>query len=101
MRQARVELVDDLSGAGVAGADRALERLRALLELLEVGVAGKTAGWHKGLLSPGPRVRSLRRERRTDHDHNHNLQVGFALSADRQRPARSSIITRVVQRLLG
>ena len=94
VRQARVELAHDLGCAGVAGADRALEGLGALLELLEVGVAGKTAGWHTGLLSPGPGVRNRRPERRTDHKHNHHLQVGFALSADRQRPARTPIITR-------
>ncbi len=65
IRQARVKLADDRGSAGIAGTDRALKRLRALLELLEVGVAGKTAGWHKGLLSPRPGVRNHGLERRT------------------------------------
>src|SRR5205823_7443671 len=92
--QARVELAHDLGRAGIAGAHRALEGLRALLELLEVGIAGKTAGWHEGLLSPEPGVRSHRPERRHRPQTQLCLQVGFALSADRQRPARTPTITR-------
>jgi len=52
VRQARVELAHDLRRASVAGAHRTLKRLGAFPQLLEIGVAGKTAGWHKGLLSP-------------------------------------------------
>ena len=29
-----------------------------------------------------------------DHTHNHHLQAGFALSADRKRPARTPVVTR-------
>jgi hypothetical protein len=47
----RVELAHDLGGAGVAGADSTLKSLRAVPQLLDVGVARKTAGWHCGLLS--------------------------------------------------
>jgi len=53
--QTRVELVDDRGGAGISGADRALKRLRAVSELLEVGVAGKTAGWHRASFHQGPK----------------------------------------------
>src|SRR6202008_3589295 len=62
--KARVELVDDSRRAGVTGADRALEALRAVAKLLEIGIARKAAGWHKGLLSPRPGVRNHRPERR-------------------------------------
>ena len=66
--QARVELVDDLGSAGVAGADCPLERLRAVLQLLEIGIAGKTAGWHKGLLfTPGVRNLEAGKETPTKH----------------------------------
>ena len=41
-----MELVDDVGSTGVARPDRPPKRLGALLQLLEVGVAGKTAGWH-------------------------------------------------------
>jgi hypothetical protein len=41
-----MQLAHDLGSAGVAGADGSLEPLGAVLQLLEVGVAGKTAGWH-------------------------------------------------------
>ncbi len=41
-----MELVDDVGSAGIAGPDRTLKRLGAVLQLLEVGIAGKTAGWH-------------------------------------------------------
>jgi putative endonuclease len=44
-----VKLAHDFGGAGVTGADRALKRLGAVAELLEVGVAWKTAGWHRGV----------------------------------------------------
>ena len=63
-----MELAHDLGGAGVAGADRALEPLGAVLQLLEIGVAGKTAGWHCGLLSQWPGVRNLGPERRRADD---------------------------------
>ena len=45
-----MELAHDLGSAGVVGADGSLEPLGAVLQLLEVGVAGKTAGWHCGVL---------------------------------------------------
>src|ERR1700753_2978953 len=53
-RQARMELAHHLGCAGVTGTDRALQRLGAVAELLEVCVTWKTAGWHRGLLSQGP-----------------------------------------------
>src|ERR1700722_7858143 len=59
-----MDLVDDRGGAGIAGADCSLERLRAVLESLEVGVAWKTAGWHRGLLPFAPGARNLGPERR-------------------------------------
>ena len=90
LRKAGMELAHDLGGAGVAGADRALERLGAVPQLLDVGVAGKTAGWHCGLLSHWPGVRNLGPERRRGRLREASpAQVGFALSADRWRPARS------------
>ena len=79
-----MELIDDLGRAGIAGPDGALEGLGALLELLEVRVARKTARWHKGLLSPEPEVRNLGPERRHQTPAQTRLKVGFALSADRQ-----------------
>jgi hypothetical protein len=43
-----VELIDDLGSARIAGADCSLKRLGAVLQLLEVGIAGKIAGWLAG-----------------------------------------------------
>jgi hypothetical protein len=75
--QARVELVDEPRGAGVTGTDPALKRLRAVLELREVGVAGKTAGWHKGLLSPEPGVRNQGRKGEPTTNHNPSSAGGL------------------------
>src|SRR5947209_14609531 len=52
-----MELAHDLRSAGITAADSTRERLSAVLQLLEVGVTGKTAGWHDGLLSQWPGVR--------------------------------------------
>jgi hypothetical protein len=41
-----MELTHELNSVGIAGANRTLERLRPLFQLLEVGVTGKTAGLH-------------------------------------------------------
>jgi len=41
-----MKLIGNVGSAGVAGPDRTLKRLGAVLQLLEVGIAGKTAGWH-------------------------------------------------------
>jgi hypothetical protein len=86
--------------AGIAGANSALKRLGALPQLLEVGVAGKTAGWHKGLLSPSPEsaITGRKGEPTTNTNTPNFLQAGFALSADWQRPARRPIISVVQQR---
>jgi hypothetical protein len=46
-----MKLAHDLSRAGIVSADRALKRLGAVSQLLQVGITGKTAGWHVGLLS--------------------------------------------------
>src|SRR6201999_3230789 len=90
--QPRMKLVDETGGAGVTGANRALKRLPSVLELLEVGVTGKSAGWHRGLLSPEPGVRNLGRKGEPTASPTILVQVGFALSADRQHPARTPII---------
>jgi hypothetical protein len=41
-----MELVHDVGSAAVAGPHRTLKRLGAVLQMLDVGIAGKTAGWH-------------------------------------------------------
>src|SRR6202044_3917363 len=70
---------------------RALKRLRAVLELFQVGVAGKTAGWHRGLLSPEPRVRNQGWKGEPTTNTFILLQVGFAIYADRQDHAWHAI----------
>ena len=52
-----MELAHDINSANITGADSARERLGAILQLLEAGVTGKTAGWHEVLLSKRPGVR--------------------------------------------
>src|SRR5947209_20439494 len=90
-----MELAHDLRSAGITAADSTRERLSAVLQLLEVGVTGKTAGWHDGLLSQWPGVRiSSRKGDWPEMSTTRLAQVGFALSADRGRPARPPIINR-------
>ena len=62
LSEARMKLANDFGGAGIPGADGALKRPGAVLQLLEICVARKTAGWHVGLLSHWPRVRNLGRK---------------------------------------
>ena len=84
-----MKLAHDLSGAGIAGADRTPKRLGAVAQLLQVGITGKTAGWHVGLLSDLPDVRCSGQKGDSPNEHNTASQVGLALSADRMRPARN------------
>jgi hypothetical protein len=49
-----MELADNIGSAGIAGAHRPLKRLRTVLQVLDVGIAGKTTGWHRGLPFRGP-----------------------------------------------
>ena len=81
--QARMELVDDLGSASIAGSDRSLERLGAVLQLLEIRVTGKTAGWPtKASFRSRPESAISGRKGDTDLS-TAKVQVGFALSADR------------------
>ena len=90
-----MELTHDLSGAGIAGADRSLKRLSAVSQLFQVGITGKTAGGHLGLLSYLPDVRMLGPRKETgQNEWNSSPQAGLALSADRMRPARTTLILK-------
>jgi hypothetical protein len=91
-RGARVVLRGVAQRVGIARPHGSLQVFRLLLELLEVGLAGKGSGRHGDLLSRGLRSASSgRKEDVRPYCSLSTTQVGSALPADRRRPAAPSV----------